>query len=193
MDEERAQGRRKKLLSSIVIVLMVASVIGFYFGSSDEGTVQRYKGIKFITTPQGVFATIEGVRYGFNSLPSQVEAIPSASVGSMLRSPFLFVTYEPQSNYSQGFAAMQYYFSELFSKQFNTYVLSGITSNASFSFPIVTCANATEAEPVLRLVENNETEIMLAGSCITASAKSMDDVYRLQDKLVLLALGVVDK
>ncbi len=191
--EERARERNKRILSWVIVFLMVSSVAGFYFGSSDTTKV-KYNGITFTPTSQGVSAKIDGERYLFNFLPAQVEGIAvDPSVVSLLSSPLLFVTYDPASNYSQSMAQVQYYLSDIFTGRFNTYVSLGVSQNASFPFPIVTCANATAAEPTILLAESNFTSVTLEGSCITATAAFNEDVLRIADKLVYLRLGVMNQ
>lgn len=193
IDEKKRQ-RNIRIVSWTIILLMVLSVGGYYIGSAAEGNVQRYHGIKFTASSAGVLATVQGVRYAFNYFPSQVEGIPTdAAVAPALQSPFLFLTYDPSSNYSESMAALQYYVSDIFSRQFNAYVAPSVTHNASYNLPIVTCLNATQSEPVLAITESNETAIRLMGNCISVTVTNQDDVFRVQDKLLFLRLGVMDR
>lgn len=189
--EERRQTKRKRILSWIIVILMVLSVAGFYVGSTGDGQTQRYNGIKFTSTQRGIFASIEGIRYGFTFFPSQVESIPvDPGVTELIRGPYVVVTYDPASNYSQGMAAAQYYLAEVLASR-GTYVQPAVTDDASYNLPLLSCANSTTTEPVLLLKESNETRITLQDSCIIASAETLEDVFRIQDLLLFTALGVM--
>ncbi|MBI4145285.1 hypothetical protein HY493_03695 [Candidatus Woesearchaeota archaeon] len=190
--EDQRQTKRKRILSWIIVILMVLSVAGFYVGSTGDGKTQRYNGIKFTSTPRGVFAAIDGVRYGFTFFPSQVESIPAdPGVAALVRGPYLVVTYDPASNHSQSMAAAQYYLAEVLGSR-NTYVQPAVTEDDSYNLPLLSCVNATATEPVLLLGEGDETSITIKDSCITAAAAAGEDVLRIQDKILFIALGVMD-
>ncbi|HSU72669.1 MAG TPA: hypothetical protein VLJ21_02375 [Candidatus Binatia bacterium] len=192
--EERKRVRRIRIISWGIIVIMVLSAAGYYIGSSSSGNVQRYHGTAFTSTQQGVLATIQGTHYAFNYFPSQVEGIDTdPGVPALLQAPILLVTYDTQSNYSESMAAVQYYLADLFERQFDTYLVPAVMNNASYHLPLVTCANATVNEPVIEFTEDNTTAILLEGSCIHITVPSQDDLFRVQDKLVFLRLGVMDR
>lgn len=189
--EERRRQRNKRILSWVIVVLMVLSVAGFYVGSADTTSV-KYHGIKFTPTSRGVLAVIDEHRYAFNYLPTQVEDIPRDSgVKQLFDQPYLSVTYDPASNYTQVLGAVQYYFQVNYATQFETFVQPGITANASFTFPIITCANATATQPVLAFFEDNETRITVDNNCIRAAGARGEDFLRITDALVLTKLGVL--
>jgi len=190
--EEKRRQRRIRIVSLFIIGLMVLSVGGYYAGSSG-GTTQRYNGVKFTAGSNAVLATIEGVRYGFNYFPSQVEDVNTdAGVAALLQSPFLYITYDADSNYSDAMAQIQYYLGDVYNSR-GTYPAFGALANNSYQLPIVTCENATAAEPVLAFRESNETSIALQDTCIVVTAESQDDLFRIQDKLVLMRLGVMSE
>lgn len=189
--DERRRQRNKRIISMTIVILMVLSVAGFYIGSTDTTSV-KYQGITFTPTSRGVLATINGDRYAFNYLPTQVEDIPrDPSLKSLLDQPYLSMTYDPHSNYTQVLGAVQYYFQSNYASQFDTFVQPGITTNASFTFPIITCTNATLTQPVIAFFETNETRITLHNNCIIASAARPEDFLRITDALVLTKLGVL--
>ena len=190
--EEHRRERRKKILSWVVVILMTVSVLGAYFGQSDNSV--RYKGVKYTPLSQGVSATIDGQRYLFNSFPASLEGIPTdPGMGATLKSPYLYVTYDSASNWSQTMAAVQYYYVQLFNGRFSTFVQPAVLDNTTFNLPLVSCANATAAQPVVFFREDNETSIRYQNNnCIVATAASNDDVLRVEDKLVLIRLGVFE-
>jgi hypothetical protein len=191
---ERREQRNKRILTWVLIVILALSAAGYYFGAGGGDSAVRYNGITFTPSSKGVLATIHGTRYAFNYLPTQVEGIHTdPGVGDLLKQPVLYLSYDPASNYSQSMAAVQYYLLDLLGGQYNVYVIPSVTQNESIRLPIVTCANATAAQPVLLFSEDNATRIGVNGTCITATAESEQDVYRLEDKLVFLALGVMDR
>lgn len=191
--EEKRRQKRIRITSLVIIGLMVLSAAGYYAGS-DSGATQRYNGVKYTATPQGVMATIDGTRYGFNYFPEQVDDIPTdAGVAALLGSPILFLTYNSTSNYSDSMAAVQYYISELFNRQFGAYVAPAVMDNASYNLPLITCANSTANEPVIELTETNETRIALQDTCIAITVSSQEDLFRVQDKLVFMRLGVMQQ
>lgn len=189
--EEKRRQRRVRITSWVIIILMVLSVGGFtYFGS---GTTHRYNGFKFTQGSSSFLTTVDGVRYGFYNLPDELESLPTdPAVAPLLRSPFIFMTFNTSSNYTEQMAEVQYYTSQVLASR-NTFVQPGIMGNLSYNLPIVTCANATPTQPVVAIVETNDTSIMLQNSCIIASVSSDAELYRVQDKLMLLALGVMAK
>ncbi|MBI4150666.1 hypothetical protein HY492_00920 [Candidatus Woesearchaeota archaeon] len=191
--EERRRERNKKILSIGIVVIMVASVLGAFFGT-DATPKQKYNGITFKQTAQGVTATIDDMRYAFTFFPQQVEGIPTdPAIASALQNPVLLVTYNPAAASNATMARVQYYLSELFPARFGTFVSLGISEPTSFTFPIITCANATLSQPVLFLDESNQTQLTLDNGCIRATAANDEDLLRIADKLVLLKLGVMTR
>ncbi len=191
--EERRRERNKKILSIGIVIIMVASVLGAFFGT-DATPKQKYNGITFKQNAQGVTATINDQKYAFTFFPQQVEGIPTdAAIVPLLASPVLFVTYNPAAAANETMARVQYYISELFPARFDTFVSLGVSEPTAFVFPIITCANATSSQPVLFLDESNQTQISVEGSCIRATAANDEDLLRIADKLVLLRLGVMDR
>lgn len=189
--EEKRRQRRIRIMSWVIIALMVLSVGGYYAGS--DGATQRYNGIKFVSGTNSVIAKIDGVTYGFNYFPVQVEDVKTdPGVAQLLQNPFIYITYDARSNYSEGMAQVQYYLSDVFTSK-GTYPAYGAMTNNSFNLPVVTCANATATEPVLALTESNETRISLQGTCITVAVTDYNELFRVQDKLVLLRLGVMEE
>ncbi|MEK6849791.1 MAG: hypothetical protein AABY01_04455, partial [Nanoarchaeota archaeon] len=131
-------------------------------------------------------------RYAFNYLPTQVEDIPvDSGILALLNQPILQVTYDPQSNYTQTLGGIQYFFQQAYGPQFNTYIIPGITTNTTFSFPIITCANATTAQPVLAFFEDNETRINVNNACIQARGARAEDFLRITDNIMLRKIGVL--
>jgi hypothetical protein len=189
--EERRRQRNKRIISWVIVILMVLSVAGFYVGSADTTSV-KYNGIKFTPTSRGVLAVIDGNRYAFNYLPTQVEDIPrDPQLKQLLDKPVLAVTYDPASNYTDVLGAVQYYFQINYATQFDTFVQPGITTNTTFAFPLVTCANATATQPVLAFLEDNETRIIVDNNCIRAIGARGEDFLRMTDALILTKLGVL--
>ena len=190
---EHRLAKRKKIWTWLIIAILVFSVGGFLigFGAGGGGTSQKYNGIKFTSTQGGYIAKIDGVRYGFNYHPYQVEGIFSDDVADLLTQPFIYLSYDPTSEYNQSMAAVQYYLLEFLGDRFDTYVSPATTQDAGFGLPIIDCANATQSEPVIVFIESNITQIQKDGNCALISVENEADIYRVQDRLVFMALGVM--
>lgn len=191
--QDKKMEKRKKVWTWLIIILLVASVGGFIVGFGGGGVApQKYNGIKFIPSSQGGYlATIDGVRYGFNYHPYQVEGIFSDDIAPSLRSPFLYISYNPTSGYNQSFAAVQYYLADFLGQRFDTFVQVATTNETQFNLPIINCEDASLNEPVLIFDEANITQIKQEGNCIIITVENEADVYRVQDRLILMSLGVM--
>lgn len=76
------------------------------------------------------------------------------------------------------------------------YVQRGLINNTIYpELPQIDCSNATNAEPVLALIQTNDTTQVGArteGSCVTIIGAFGDDFYRYNERIIYQILGVMD-
>ncbi|MBI4451166.1 hypothetical protein HY642_04280 [Candidatus Woesearchaeota archaeon] len=189
MDREK---RTKMLVGAFIIAIMVLSAFGFILNYTSPGQALTYGDYTF-KLKNGQYETkVDGRRVSFNLPPQYVEDINATpGIAATLQGPLLFVTYDPGSNFASDMAAAQLFLEEVLPALKGTTVIRGVTQTNS-SLPVVTCANATGTVPVLSLAESNQsTQILLENNCIIAAARNGKDFVRLQDRILYLALGVM--
>ncbi len=169
--EEKRKQRNKIFMGVFIIVIMVASTFAFiisFFGSSEQAPF-RYE----IRDDQLFVRTSAGM-IPFYNFPQGI-LIPS-DVRSVLRSSEQVVFSANAS--SDDFSLVEivrFDFSEFTSLQTRPGLLE---ENEAFSFPVVTCADATAQQPVLVFVEDTITSVSLASEyCIEVRALGIDIIF----------------
>jgi hypothetical protein len=194
--QQQKEKRMKKVLTWFIVVIMVLSLVGFLgggsFGSGGSQT-ERYNGVRFSQSQQGITAKIDGSEYYFNFLPSQLEFLNiGPGVREKLQGPVLLMTYDGSSEHNESMAVVQFDMGRVLYEQAGRYVVPGIMDENEYDFPIIGCVNATAAEPVLAFVEGNRTAATLQNDCIIAESSTQIGFYQLRDRLLLEALGVFE-
>lgn len=194
----------KKMLWTIIIgVLMVASVFGIMFSGYSSGREElKYGEYEFERVvrklPSGILkeswaVDIDGKKAEFSYFPSDLEEFElDPAIGNVLaQSKVLYLTFNPNTKSVGKFELMRLELAESLSG-LGKYPMPGITSqNEAYSQPIVDCANATQAMPVLSLVEANETSARMEGSCIILEANEYSTTA-LKDRVLYSMLGIME-
>lgn len=194
-DDERREKRNKTIIGVFIAGIMVLSTFGFVLNyAMDNGHVEKVNGIKFQQSGQQVLAVINGKTVGFNYFPSQVQHIPvDARAASLLAStPTFYFTSDPGDPFAKEIDNVAFSMSAVLPELKEIYPVLGFTNTTGFDRPGVDCTNATDTVPVLYMHYGPSTGINVTGDCIDVAAQSSYDVYRLNDKLMYMMLGVDD-
>lgn len=189
----RMQKPKKKTswMTYFIIIIMVASIGGFLAGYSTQET-QRYNNIKFTQQQNAVTATIEGKTYMFGHFPGALNPNQTDStVRDLLTSTHMvYIAYNPESLDAGDLAQAQYALIENL-EQTTLYIQPALTTNNTFTMPVITCANATASVPVILFEEGNTTTLSRENTCIRATYGHYADIPLLRDLIVYTYLGVL--
>lgn len=194
-DDERRERRKKLIIGVFIAGIMILSTFGFVLNyATESGHTEKVKGIKFQENGRQVVAVIQGKTLGFSYFPSQVEHIPvdAQVVRTLTTTPTFYITSDPGDPFAKDIDNVAFFMSTVLPEVKDVYPTPGFTNATGFERPEVGCANATADVPVLYLHYGKTTGINMTGACIDASAASSYDIYRLNDKLMYLMLGVDD-
>ena len=184
--------RKRRILSTIIIVLMVASVGGFFAGQSGQQKL-KYNDITFTQLASGQFqAEIEGTVKTFDFYPTYVEKIETdpAAIEYLKGAYQLGLSQQVNSTLAPAIALAQVSLNEEFTKK-GIVVQNGFTAANDYNQPILLCANAQEKYPILLIKEGNQTKISTEGYCIVAEAVSQTDVLVIKDRLLYGIYGII--
>ena len=188
----RQKSNRTALVGTLVIVaLMVLSSIGYLFKGSEK---ERYQGVTFTRQEDNRWhTTVNGKAMAFSYLPSQLENInvsPDA-LALIKGARMAYLTYDSGNRYRSDIALIALELNKLMWDDFQIYLSSGLTTENKFSQPVVTCANATAAMPVLFFTESEQSGIALNNSCILFEGKTNLDYYLLKERLLYSLYGIM--
>ena len=145
----------------IIISLMVLSVFAIMFSSPTQTTTLVYNGQKYRQFDLGYTTEIDDKELFFFSYPSVAESLKENETHTLLQElPQWTITYDPNS--SQSMDALRFDLVEYG----NQYVVYGVSKPTDrVPYPIITCANATQA-PLISLEISNVTEVKLENNCV---------------------------
>ncbi len=183
----------KKLIGLGIIAIMILSTLALVivdFAANPSGGTLKYNGYKFTVADQQYRAKINGVQRSFVFFPGDIEYIQIPDdVKALLQKPVLTVTYDPNSSLSANLGEAQYYFEAQLADA--KIIERAVTNNEGVDLPQKSCADATEAQPVIELQESNQSVIKAEGNCIRVQALDDFDLYQETERLVYTILGVM--
>jgi hypothetical protein len=183
----------KKLIGLGIIGIMILSTLALVvvdYASNSGGGALKYNGYKFTLADQQYRAKINGVQRSFIFFPGDIEYVQIPDdVKALLAKPVLTVTYDPNSTLSANMGEAQYYFEVQLAD--SKIIERAVTNNEGIELPQKSCADATEAQPVIELVESNQSIIKAEGNCIKVQALDAFDLYQETERIVYTILGVM--
>ncbi len=183
----------KQFIGLFIIGIMVLSTIGLIVVNyTDNAAVTKleYNDFTFRLANNQYFARIDGIEHGFVFFPGDLEfiAIPD-DVKALLQSPVLTVTYDPQSNISENLGEAQYYFEVQLSDI--KMIQRSLTNSSGTELPQASCADATDAQPVVDLRLSGVSGIKAEGNCIIVNSLDAYDLYQQTERIIYSVLGVM--
>lgn len=182
----------KLILPLFIVFILVTSMFGFMWSGSK--TKVEYKGFKFVQLETGRFMlNIGNSRIAFNYFPSELEWINvSRQIKSLLSTPMVYLTSNPNSTYAETIAQLQFSFAQLLDETRGIYVQNAFTAETEYGIPVVTCENATSSVPVIMIEKSNSTEITLDQNCIVVNAKDRQEMFMAYERLLYSIFGVME-
>lgn len=185
-EENQGIFSKKNLVAGFIVIVMVASTIGFLMDGNSSQTTERYNKIKFTREETGWSAVINSKKTLFTFLPAEVERIDvSEEIISKLK-PALEIdsTSDFNDKFAESIAQSQLEMDNALSSVLGIYLAVGFTENTTYSKPIIACSTATYTVPVIYFKKSNQTSITLKNNCIIAEAFSEREVFALKDRML---------
>lgn len=197
--EERKDARRKKTVSIILAVIMVASLAGIFIGSTvgNNTTKFTYGDYDFeliVDYNQGVqyFQTeINNQEFQFYTLPQDALRIKTlGNLSEVIGSAQLFtLSTEYIPEYEPIFEETRFIIDVYTPKRIQK---AYVGDSPDPTVPVLSCANATRNTPVIEVLATNETsEIITTDYGCAQIAIRQNDLALLRDRLIYTALGVI--
>lgn len=179
-----------------IAFIMISSVFGvIFFGFSEDSTTVDYNGFIFKRAGDGSkwSTQIDDKQIFFDYVPTEVTYINISSdiVSRLSTTMEIDITYKPNSTKKEIFAYVGYDMQQQLRGK-GIYVRPGFTNKTEYNIPVITCADATPAVPVLYLIESNETKIYSQGNCVILEGKSDFDFIRQKDRILYGILGITE-
>ena len=183
--------RARVILPLFIVFILITSMAGFMWGGST--TKIEYNGFKLVRLETGSFMlSIEGQRIAFNYFPSELEWInASEGIAGLFTTPMAYSTSDPESEYAEPIAQMQFNLGQLLEEIKGVYVQTSFISENVYSLPVITCRNATLFVPVIMMKASNSTEITLEQSCVTVSGRNRQELFMAYERLLYTIFGVM--
>ena len=174
----------KKVIGAFIAFLMIASIFGAtldYF-TTGAGNTLEYNDYEFRTVNGQYVTVIDDEPRVFNIYPTDIEHITlDEQTRTLLASPVLTITYNPNTTLAPSFAEAQYYLEYITTDKIT--VERALTNNTGTELPQKTCADATPAQPVILFQESNETGITTQNNCLTINALDNYDTAQYSERL----------
>ncbi len=181
--------RKGPMIWTILIgLIMILSVIGFLYVPED--TTESYAGYKIAQASDGYYyVRINDQQVRFTYHPSNVASYEvNRSVMDVLKnSKLVFLTFNPteEKEFLTGIDLARFELTNDLNSYFSIAGLQATTLNTtSYNLPIVTCANATQTQPVLEFKSGADTRAYTEENCIILEALSGQDFLRLKDRIL---------
>lgn len=193
MRKRKEKGFRKELILPVFIVfIMVMSMFGYMWGSSN--TKLEYNGYKIYHLETGGYMLkVNDQRILFNYFPEDIEAVPApGNIESLFNSPMVYTTSDYDSLYNESIEQVKFGIAQHLSDFKNVYAQNAFTSETQYSLPVITCENATEQTPVLYFTKADKTEISFEDNCLTAKARTREELFMVYERIIYSIFGVME-
>lgn len=178
-------GKRNIIFGLFIIVIMVASTLGYTLGTSEEAEDSyEYNGYKFVNV-NGIWQTYIGkTAYQFNYGPKELENISIPNFNLKNRVYFLFNPEERDNSISY---TMNKIGNVLSQKGYSLGSACTQEEGCDANLPIKSCENITDTSFYFKT--SNETRISLNKNCVVLEG---DDIglSEVADKINLKILGI---
>lgn len=187
------------LISSFLIFLMVASVLGFVLNyNTDTGNPLSYNGYNFEVSSDNsyIFTEIDGVTYQFYNVPVNLEilGIPPQAIIDIKQADLVYFTFDPNYDLNLPYAELIRFDLDNYMLSLNKFSASGIFEpnvGAYSQFPFIDCNNATVQTPVIKLINDNITKFEYDNNCLQIHGTGTE-LVRSRDRLMYGLLGVMN-
>jgi len=174
-------------IAIFIALIMAISVIGFLWGGT--GNEQYKYGDFSFYNEGGLWKTeVNGKLLEFKYLPSELPevAVSQDAKNLILYAKMLYVIYSPGQS-SEELAVAQYNLGRNIETN-SRFVVNALAEKNENNLPVITCANATKAVPVIMLKMNETNDsIILNNSCLILEGNP----EMLSERLVYFLYGVV--
>jgi len=183
-EKQRAlkEARKRKIMVIVIGIILVFSILGSYYGLSDEGNEEKitYKGIDFELQENGWYSSISGYEFSTFYNPLETENISIAI-----------------QNDINNYAGMPLYFSDdslhegIGEIEKNLYALVSRSQFACFTENCTQYAvkNCTDNLIIIQESKNNETFIKQEENCIFITAPN-NEILRACDRFLFKIIGL---
>ncbi len=183
---------KRKLIGHIIIFgivfIMIFSIFALSLGNNSDSNQDKidYNGLEFVNRGNGWITEIDGINYGFEYAPNEVENIEAPDLKSESFSGKVYVLFNPDE-----FNAV----SQELTRLRGFLAAKGAIANLACSaeegcgdLPIVDCNNQNK---IIYLRNNNSTEIVMENNCIILNSNYGDEV-KVINRFMYGILGVIN-
>ncbi len=183
----------KKIIGLGIIGVMIFSTLALVivdYTQTSSSAKLKYNGYKFTVTEQQYKAKVNGQQKSFLFFPRDLEYVQiSDDVKALLQKPVLTVTYNSNSTLAENLGEAQYYIEAQVGDV--KAIERALTNSENGNLPQKSCADATDAQPVIELSQSNQSGIKADGNCIKIQALDAFDLYQQTERVVYTILGVM--
>lgn len=196
MGKKDKKQNTSKIMAFIIAFLMVASVLAVMFSGinhQESPELVEYSGFSFYPKDRGWSIRYNRQDISVDYFPTEVENIKfSEDAKEMLKnSEIIILSFDPDSQIISGISYLRLELPNQVSKIKEIYFPGALLEeNNQINLPVFRCENSTDAMPVVKLSQDEKTEIIKKDNCIQITAQSNVDMARVKDRLIYFYLGV---
>ena len=177
---------KKEFISMFLLGVMVLSALGIYGGNDTNGSEVKYNEYRFFPLGSGWVVNINGIRYQFRYLPSELESL---KLGNFPKIEKVYLAYDPTSKNFTLYGVTEEVMARL--GQFGVNIVPSCVTEEDCpgELPIVNCKQSSA--PILFFKRAEETKIDHDGACIVLYSPSVGDLYKIIEKIEYQWIGVM--
>ncbi len=179
--------KTKKVWAIAVVLVMAFSIIGFL--TIDLGDVEKYNGHTLTAYPDNSWRLSSHEQIPFRFHPADLESVPftKKALRPLKSSAVIFMTSPPDDRSKEVIGETLYDLLYEYRTR-NVQVLQGFSKENKYDKPVITCANASTAIPVIVFESTEQPSANLSivekDGCVTISAPVQQDFSQVKERII---------
>lgn len=179
--------KNKSFMGWFIIIVMVASTIGFAIIQSQGGqsSKKEYKGFKFYQSQGTWTTTINNQQFGFRYLPNELENISSGIINTAAdKIYFIYNPAEEELN-------KDYFFKRVGGTLMFIGISPQLACDKDENCPDIPIKNCKDSSSMIYLRKANETKMYNEDNCLVVEAKDNIELEKTSERIMYKLLGVM--
>jgi hypothetical protein len=187
---------KRNLVAVFIAAIMVLSTLGFIMMNADQSsTTLEYNGHKFRVINGGYETVLDQKAVTFRYMPQETmdADFDMAAIPLLKKANGITLTYDENSTFVQQIAYDLFQLETVVSEHTSRTISKGLMSENTYEFPVITCVDSTQTQPVISVSQGDEERIIVKDSCIVVTSSSANGFTVATEWLSYVLLGIIDE